>query len=241
MPIVSAVVMPFAVLRRAGHAVRTGRPFFDVMGIGLTATIAIARWFSERSPLDIVGLVSPAAVVVLTIALLIATICTTWLRAAALPVALAGLLLLAAIAAPDLLSPKMAARRLGARRRPIAVNRARPNEFTIDNWTRALQAETIVKPDSRKATAAGALEAPFAADKNTDVGEGHRRRTRALQVPAPASSVKTASVWPRIRRARSSLTPPISPARGEHAIVASVIVIDDATAKAVCPMPGYSS
>ena len=63
MPIVSVVVMPFAVLGALAMPFGLDGPFFDVMGLGLTATIAIARWFSERSPVDIVGLVPPASVV----------------------------------------------------------------------------------------------------------------------------------------------------------------------------------
>ncbi len=67
--------------RRACHAVRPRRPVLRRHGLGLSATIAIARWFSERSPADIVGLVPPASVAVLTVALLIATVSSTWLRA----------------------------------------------------------------------------------------------------------------------------------------------------------------
>ena len=118
MPIVSAVVMPSAVFGALAMPFGLDGYCFEIMGIGLTATIAIARWFAERSPLDIVGLVSPTGVVVLTIALLIATTCTTWLRAAALPVALAGLLSGAAIATRSADFRRCAARRLGARQRP---------------------------------------------------------------------------------------------------------------------------
>ena len=90
MPIVSTLVMPFAVLGALAMPFGLDGPFFDVMGVGLGATVAIARWFSERSPFDVTGLVPPMAVMLLTAALVIATVCTTRLRAASLPLAVAA-------------------------------------------------------------------------------------------------------------------------------------------------------
>ena len=168
MPVVSVVVMPFAVLGTLAMPFGLDGPFFDVMGMGLAATIAIARWFSERSPVDVVGLVPPSAVIMLTVALLIATVCTTWLRAAALPVAFAGLLLLVDRPHPDLFvseDARLVGLAIGDGR--VAVNRARPNEFTIDNWKRALLAETLVAPEGKqergaaRSTEAGAAPHPY--------------------------------------------------------------------------------
>jgi ComEC/Rec2-related protein len=151
MPIVSAVVMPFAVLGALAMPFGLDGPLFDVMGLGLTATIAIARWFSERSPADIVGLVPPASVAVLTVALLIATVCSTWLRVAAVPVALAGLVLLVDRPQPDLfVSEDGRLVGLAAGEDRIAVNRSRPNEFTVDNWQRAMRAGEIVRPEGKQ-------------------------------------------------------------------------------------------
>jgi ComEC/Rec2-related protein len=151
MPIVSAVVMPFAVVGALTMPFGLDGPFFDVMGLGLSATIAIARWFSERSPADIVGLVPPASVAVLTVALLIATICSTWLRVAAVPVVLVGFALLADRPQPDLFvseDGRLVGLAIGDGR--IAVNRSRPNEFTIDNWQRAMRADEIVRPEGKQ-------------------------------------------------------------------------------------------
>ena len=151
MPIVSAVVMPFAVLGALAMPFGLDGPFFQVMGLGLSATIAIAKWFSERSPADIVGLVPPAAVAVLTVALLIATICSTWLRITAIPVALVGLIALINGPQPDLFvseDGRLVGLDVGEGR--IAVNRARPNEFTIDNWRRAMRADEVVRPEGNQ-------------------------------------------------------------------------------------------
>jgi competence protein ComEC len=113
--------------------------------------IVISEWIAARSPIDAVGLVSVQSVLLVTIALVIATMATTWLRWAALPFALAGLLAIPSVRTPDVLISEDA-RLVGL---PIgggelAVNRPRPNEFTLDNWRRALDAETVVKP--QKAT-----------------------------------------------------------------------------------------
>ncbi|MBA3447462.1 MAG: ComEC/Rec2 family competence protein, partial [Pseudaminobacter sp.] len=101
MPVVSVFVMPFAVLGALAMPFDLDGPFFDVMGKGLTAMIAIANWFSARSPIDAVGLVSPRAVVLMTIALILATMMTTRLRLAALPFAILGILMLTSARTPD--------------------------------------------------------------------------------------------------------------------------------------------
>ena len=101
MPFVSVMVMPFAMFGMILMPFGLDGWAFWVMGKGLSAMIAVANWFSELSPIDSVGLVPAAAVVVLTIALVLATLPTTWLRVAALPVALAGLAIVSTRTLPD--------------------------------------------------------------------------------------------------------------------------------------------
>lgn len=148
MPVVSVIVMPFGVLAALAMPFGLDGPLLDVMGRGIGLTVAIAGWFSERSPIDIVGPVAPAAVVVFTLALVIAALTTTWLRLAALPFALCSLLLLLRGGPAPVVLVSEDARLAGAALADgrIAVNRARPNAFTIDNWQRATLADTIVKP-----------------------------------------------------------------------------------------------
>ncbi|UVK52783.1 ComEC/Rec2 family competence protein [Mesorhizobium sp. AR02] len=148
MPIVSLIVMPFAVLSSLAMPFGADGPFLYVMGKGLTAMIAISAWISERSPVDAVGLISQQSVLLVTIALVIATMATTWLRLAALPFALAGLLTVSDTRTPDVLiseDARLVALPIGGGE--LAVSRARPNEFTVDNWKRALVSETIVVPE----------------------------------------------------------------------------------------------
>jgi hypothetical protein len=109
------------------------------MGKGLTAMIAISGWISERSPIDAVGLISLQSVLLVTVALVIATMATTWLRLAALPFALAGLLTISETRTPDVLISEdahLVALPIGGGK--LAVNRVRSNEFTTDNWKHAL-------------------------------------------------------------------------------------------------------
>ena len=147
MPIVSLVVMPFAVLGMLAMPFGLEGPFFAVMGQGLASTLAIARWFAERSPLDVIGTVAPAGVIVLTAALAVATAATTWLRVAALPVAAVGLFLLPDGSAPDVFVSEdgrlIGVAEDGGR---IAFNRTKPNAFTAENWQRAMETGTVVPP-----------------------------------------------------------------------------------------------
>jgi ComEC/Rec2-related protein len=161
MPIVTVAVMPMAVIGTVLIPLGLDALFFAVMGKALAAVVEIARWLSERSPLDEVGLVPPAAVAILSVALAIATIATTWLRTAALPLLIAGGALIVMRDVPDVLVSEDG--RLVAMRMSdgsLAVNRGRPSAFTVDNWTKALQGRGLVKPsDDISRTAA---EHPFA-------------------------------------------------------------------------------
>lgn len=148
MPVVSLIVMPFAVLSALAMPFGVDGPFLYVMGKGLTVMIALSDWIATLSPIDAVGLVSVRSVLLVTIALVIAAMATTWLRLAALPLALAGLLMIPAVRTPDVLiseDGRLVALPIGGGE--LAVNRTRPNEFTLDNWRRALDAETVVKPE----------------------------------------------------------------------------------------------
>ena len=149
MPIVSLVVMPFAVLSALAMPFGADGPFLYVMGKALTAMIAISGWISERSPVDAVGLISIQSVLLVTVALVIATIATTWLRLAAVPFALAGLLAVPQVRTPDVLISEdahLVALPIGGGE--LALNRERANEFTTDNWKRALRADTIIQPET---------------------------------------------------------------------------------------------
>ncbi|MDX8495409.1 ComEC/Rec2 family competence protein [Mesorhizobium sp. VK22B] len=139
LAVASAVMMPFGF----------DGPFLYLMGKGLTAMIAISAWISQWSPVDAVGLISIRSVLLATIALVTATMATTWLRLAAIPFAVAALLTIPQVRTPDLLISEdahLVAMPIGGGE--LAINRARSNEFTTDNWKRALKAEAIVPPET---------------------------------------------------------------------------------------------
>jgi competence protein ComEC len=191
MPIVSTLVIPFAVMGAAAMPLGIEGPFFYVMGKGLSAMITVADWFSARSPLDAVGLVPVHAVLLSAIALVFATMATTRLRLAALPFAVLAVAALAFTKTPDEFvseDGRLVALRNGEGE--LAVNRTRPNQFTIDSWKRALLAETVVppgkpansrtkhtepassgSPGSKAADAAASALAGMAGQLTTDTGE----------------------------------------------------------------------
>ena len=152
MPIVSVLVMPFAVVAMAALPFGLDGIFFDVMGAGLRAMLAVARWFSERSPLDAVGTVPAGAVLWATVALIIATLTTTRLRLISLPFAALAVLLLAGRTLPLVLVAEdgwLVAVALADGR--LAVNRGRPNAFTVSDWQRATASADVLKPTDTEA------------------------------------------------------------------------------------------
>jgi competence protein ComEC len=147
MPVVTVAVMPTAVAGTVLAPFGLDGPFFTVMGWGLSWVIAVAEWVAAHSPVDAVGLIPPSAVVVLSIALAMATVATSWLRVAAVPLLVAGIALIAMRELPDALldeDGRLVALRMSQGR--IAVNRARPSSFTMENWSRALAASSKVRP-----------------------------------------------------------------------------------------------
>jgi len=227
MPIVSTIVMPFAVLGALAMPFGLDGPFFHVMGLGLSATIAIARWFAERSPTDLIGLVPAASVAVLTVALIVATVCSTWLRLAAVPVALIGLVLLGGRPTPDLFASedgRLVGLDLGSGN--IAVNRARPNEFTIDNWKRAMRASEIVRPEGRQQRMVPREQNEGAAKEAADVsasanGQSGFVCSEGLCLARHPSGIAVAHALD-------------AQAAMDACAVAAVIIVDDATAKDLC-------
>ena len=147
MPMVTAIVMPFAVLSVLAMPFGLEGPFLWVMGMGLTYVSAAATWISDLSPFDAVGILPVGGVIALTLALVLAVLPTTVLRASAVLPALLGAWMLVDRTLPEVLVSEDG-RLVGVRTAPdvLAVNRDRPNAFTIQDWTRALGLEDFVSP-----------------------------------------------------------------------------------------------
>ncbi|WP_309086532.1 ComEC/Rec2 family competence protein [Chelativorans sp.] len=207
MPIVSVAAMPMAVLSILAMPFGLDGFFLKIMGHAIAAVIAVAKWFSDRSPIDAVGLIPLPAVLALTVALAILVVSTTRLRLLALPFILPGAVLLMTRDLPDVLVSEDA-RLVGIRGAggAVAVNRARPNGFTIEDWARALDAETILKPENGKGESAGP------SDRFSCAGGLCLARHESGAVVAHAESADAAG----------------------KACSATLIVIDDAKARDLC-------
>jgi competence protein ComEC len=266
MPIVSTLVMPFAVMGAAAMPFGLDAPFFYVMGRGLSAMIAVADWFSVRSPLDEVGLVPLHAVLLITIALVFATMATTRLRLTALPFAVLGVLALVDAKTPDVFvseDGRLVALRNGEGE--LAVNRARPNQFTIDSWKRALRAETIVPPEKSTDSRAQHSDAPAssgsyaAAPLLGTAGPTPVANASEADEPSPKPASQPAETPPpskSIPDARFDCDPARCVIRHPSGQIivhtadaaaarracdyASLIVIDDATAELSCRSPAVA-
>lgn len=237
MPVVSVLVMPFAVAAMAAMPLGLDGLFLDIMGWGLAMMIVAADWFSRHSPLDAVGTISVVSVLAMTAALLIATLATTWLRLLALPLVAAGLVMVMFRTTPEVLiseDARLIAVRLSDGR--LAVNRPRPNGFTVEDWTRATLSEALIKPRQSKAADA---------EPEEDAGAGDGRLP-AKEVRAP--SIPLSDLTERdgfycdaglcvMRHRTGKLVMHASHASLAAAFCreAVLIVIDDATAENPCP------
>lgn len=219
MPVFSVLVMPPAVLAGVLMPFGLDGPALYLMGRGIALMMAIATWMAERTPLDAVGAIPPASVLLLTTALVIVTVATTRLKWLALPFAVAGALSIATRELPDAMVSEdgaLVALRLDDGR--LAVNRARPNAFVTGIWSHALMTEAIARPEAVAGDLAAHAEHP-------EGGAGAflcREKTCVARHPGGAVIVHA---------------PDRAAARG-WCETASLIVIQDATARDPCARDG---
>ena len=254
MPIVSVLVMPFALIGVVLMPFGLDQWAFAIMGKGLTAMIAVAEWFSAISPFDSVGAVPAGAVVLITLALVLSTLPTTWLRLAAVPVALAGIAAIATRELPHVLvseDGRLVVAIAGGG--DVAVNRSRPSAFVMKDWQRAMDADAIVKPTLLKSKAAAGsgvagAEDTAISDTRSRIADGI---ARAGDAAAAAASGIEADVAASARAQPGfSCNDTACAALADGALVihaadaaaassycgtAALIVIDDAAANAACP------
>lgn len=152
LPIISTMIMPFGVLALILMPLQLEWLPLQIMGAGVTGVHWVALFVSSLSPDGNPGILPVASVLLWTVALIIAVVCTTRLKLAALPFVVAGLIFFVRAENPDIMISEDA--RLVAVRMPdgsLAVNRSRPSRFTIENWIKAYKAEAILKPIMLKA------------------------------------------------------------------------------------------
>jgi ComEC/Rec2-related protein len=149
MPIFSLIVMPFAVFGMVLMPFGLDGMAFSVMGQGLTWALAITAWLAERTPLDAIGVIPLVSVILLALALVPLTVATTMpMRLLALPLLAVGIASIGGRQLPDGYVSEDA-RLVGLRTADgrLAVNRARTNAFTVEDWSRALVTPAVLKPE----------------------------------------------------------------------------------------------
>lgn len=238
MPVVSVLVMPFAVAAMAAMPLGLQGPFLDVMGWGLSMMIVAAEWFSRHSPLDAVGTIPAVSVLTMTAALLTATLATTWLRLLAIPLLAAGLVTVMFRTTPEVLiseDGRLIAVTLSDGR--LAVNRPRPNGFTVEDWTRATVSEALVKPRQNRAADTGSEEKAEPRKGQLPAAEDRPLPVIPLDELAENAGFYCDAGLCVLRHRSGQLVIHAS----EASLVASfcreavLVVIDDATAQNPCP------
>lgn len=210
MPVISAVVMPSAVCAILALPFGLEGYFLRAMQWGLGVMVDIATWFSDRSPLDTVGLAPAAATLWFTLALLVLVISTTRLRLAAIPLLALGFIALMNRTLPDVLVTEDA-RLIGVRGDGVlAINRARGSTLALDDWKRALLAPEVAGSVTLKSDSAdgGGPDGRFVCREGTCV----LLRADGLRLV-------------HVRTADSAL---------DHCSTAALIVVEDATVEKSC-------
>ncbi|MFO1151337.1 MAG: ComEC/Rec2 family competence protein [Alsobacter sp.] len=139
LPLVSCIVMPAAVLGIVAIPFGWDAPVWQVMGWGVTGMLRIsamvAQWPGSTAAMPAFG---PGALGLLTLALLVATLCRSALRWSAVALAAAGVAAAALAPRPLLLATadgrSLAVR--GADGRLAIVGRG-PSDFVLEQWLRA--------------------------------------------------------------------------------------------------------
>lgn len=147
MPVISIIIMPFAVLSLLLMPFQLDWLPLQIMGSGIWIMRQIAELVSSIAPAGNPGIIPSAAMLSWTIALLIAVICTTRLRVILLIFVVLGFGYYAAESDPEIMvaeDARLVAVRLADGE--LAVNRPRSSRFTLQNWVKAYDARAVVPP-----------------------------------------------------------------------------------------------
>lgn len=162
LPVISILVMPFAVLSLILMPLQLDWLPLQVMGFGILLVRYIASFVASFSPDGNPGVMPVMTLILWTVALVISVTFTTRLRLLALPFVMAGLVVFMRSPMPDILiseDAKFVAVRL--RDGSFAVNRSRPPQFTAQNWQTAYLIDDFIPPQSAMKRSAGAREDGF--------------------------------------------------------------------------------
>lgn len=162
LPVISLLVMPFAVLALLLMPLQLDWLPLQVMGFGVSLVRNIANLVASLSPDGNPGFMPVSSLLLWTMAVVITVICTTRLRWLALPFVITGLIVFLKTPPPDILISEDA--RLVAVRLPdgdYAVNLKRPPQFTAQNWKTAYLIDQFIAPQQAEKHQAGFNENAF--------------------------------------------------------------------------------
>ncbi|PZO79425.1 MAG: competence protein [Mesorhizobium amorphae] len=163
MPFVSVFVMPFCVLGTLLMPLGLDGFCWRIVGWGLTAVLRIADFLAYHSPLDVIGLVSPWAMLAVGAAIILLSAGTTrWAFLALLPLAAALPMQGMATRPQILISEDAGLVGVATAAGDLAVNKPRGEQFLLRSWQAALAADTVLRP-----TAAGRDTGAFTCDADT--------------------------------------------------------------------------
>lgn len=149
MPVISFVIMPFAMIGTLALPFGLEEWPFVIMGKGVDAMLWIARYFADLSPEGKSGALAPTVFVILVGAFLMLTLCQTRLRISALFLLPVAGIFAISVQKPELLiseDAKLVA--ITNRDGNLSVNRSRPNGFTTQVWQNATASAILVKPET---------------------------------------------------------------------------------------------
>ncbi|WP_439272392.1 ComEC/Rec2 family competence protein [Pseudochrobactrum sp. HB0163] len=143
MPVISLLIMPFAVAALLLMPLAMEWLPLQVMGKGVELVKYIAHFVADITPDLVPGLMPAPALLLLSGAMLTAMILTSFLRIISLILLAIGGFVFFTAPLPDIIiseDSKLVAVRQQNR---LYVNRARPSAFIMDNWQKAYKAEIV--------------------------------------------------------------------------------------------------
>ncbi|MHC1548995.1 ComEC/Rec2 family competence protein [Phyllobacterium sp. K27] len=156
LPVVSILVMPFAVLGMLAMPFDLDWLPFTVMGWGIEIVITIAKAVALHSPSGNLGLIPEISLVLMAIALLILLFLSTWLRLFALPFVVMAVVLTSRVSEPAIMiseDGKLVAIRTEDDQ--LAINRHAGGTFSLNNWQQGYKTPQIIKPAMKGDLASG--------------------------------------------------------------------------------------
>ncbi len=176
MPVISILVMPFALLAMLLMPFGLDHYPLLVMGQGLDWMISIATMVSSWGGEVTTGRIPDHAFMLIAAGGILACLFRTWLAASGLVVVVAGLLVAwtGAIARPSVIVAEDGRLVAIVEQDLAASNRSKPPDFVFSQWQRALRLKEHRKPQQRADLVINDIETPMTEGTGADAGRKPR-------------------------------------------------------------------